>query len=245
MSDTNAEMTVSAEAVDKELYLDIAPEEDDLHMSIYGSVANNLTTTDEGYVLDARQGKVLADRLGSAQGTLSSVEKTVNSHTGQITSLETATKKNTGSISQHTAQIASLSGGVSANAANLANLSTAVKQNAQRITDNAIAISDNRDAVRAARAVADASAAEAKKKAELYVSQITLPTAGWVNKTQTIEVAALGDDAKKVDVSAAPVSRKRYQAACVSCTGSTGNKLTFVCLHEPKDDLYVNIGVYR
>ena len=37
-----------------------------LDAKVTGSVANNLTTTTSGYVLDARQGKALADLIGDA-----------------------------------------------------------------------------------------------------------------------------------------------------------------------------------
>lgn len=47
------------------------------------NVANNLTTTESGFALDARQGKVLNDSIGSLAGNIATIETspTVSAHT--------------------------------------------------------------------------------------------------------------------------------------------------------------------
>ena len=48
------------------------------------AVANNLTTTAAGSVLDARQGKTLSDKIASETKTLNSEIKTINTSLGNI-----------------------------------------------------------------------------------------------------------------------------------------------------------------
>lgn len=48
------------------------------------TVANNLTTTAAGSVLDARQGKTLSDKIASKTNTLNSEIKTINTSLGNI-----------------------------------------------------------------------------------------------------------------------------------------------------------------
>lgn len=146
-----------------------------------GSVANNLTTTEAGFVLDARQGKVLADMIREAESSFSGISATVTNHTTRIV--------------QHDAAITSLNSA-------LAN------------------------------------------KTEIAVSQIVLAADAWVDNAQAVTVSGLSDVAKKVDVSAAPVSLNAYAAAKARCVSSSGDELTFECLHAPKENLYVNICVY-
>lgn len=146
-----------------------------------GSVANNLTTTEAGFVLDARQGKVLADMIRKSENGFSGISATVANHTTKI--------------AQHDAAITSIN----------------------KILAN---------------------------KTEITVSQIVLAADAWVDNAQAVKVTGLSDAAKKVDVSAAPVSLNAYAAAKARCVSSSGDKLTFECLHVPKENLYVNICVY-
>lgn len=61
----------------------------DLKSHAFNAPANNLTTTAEGYALDARQGKTLQDKIGSTDistigdGTVTNAISTINSNLGK------------------------------------------------------------------------------------------------------------------------------------------------------------------
>ena len=77
----------------------------DLGESAFNDIANNLTTEVEGSVLDARQGKVLSDRLATDESTLSSHTTSLSSQASTLNSLSSTVSSHTTSLSSHTSTL--------------------------------------------------------------------------------------------------------------------------------------------
>ena len=77
----------------------------DLGESAFNDIANNLTTEVEGSVLDARQGKVLSDRLATDESTLSSHTTSLSAQASTLNSLSSTVSSHTTSLSSHTSTL--------------------------------------------------------------------------------------------------------------------------------------------
>lgn len=80
----------------------------DLGAAAFASIANNLSTEIEGSVLDARQGKELADRLTTDESAISGHASTLTSHSNSISSLSSSVSSNASAISAQGSRIAAL-----------------------------------------------------------------------------------------------------------------------------------------
>lgn len=69
---------------------------------------------------------------------------------------------------------------------------------------------------------------------------VTLTTAGWSSKKQTVTAAGV-TTSNTVIVSPAPASFLAYSDARVRCTAQAGNALTFTCEDVPAEALTVNV----
>ena len=69
---------------------------------------------------------------------------------------------------------------------------------------------------------------------------VTLPVAGWSNKTQTVNVDGVTAN-NAVQVASAPATIKEYGAAGLVCTAQAAGKLTFTCDSVPEVALTVNV----
>ena len=77
----------------------------DLGESAFNDIANNLTTEVEGSVLDARQGKVLSDRLATDESTISSHTTSLSAQASTLNSLSSTVSSHTTSLSSHTSTL--------------------------------------------------------------------------------------------------------------------------------------------
>ena len=74
----------------------------------FNAVANNLTTELEGSVLDARQGKVIADRLDEDEMTISGHTSLLSAHSTSISSLTSSVSANASAISSQGSRISAI-----------------------------------------------------------------------------------------------------------------------------------------
>lgn len=84
------------------------------HSLIGMAKANNLTTTEDGYVLDARQGKVLMDAISNANTNVGNVGSSVTSLQTSLASLQTSLSGTQTSLAEAKATLTTLGNSVSA-----------------------------------------------------------------------------------------------------------------------------------
>lgn len=108
-------------------------------------IANNLTTTAEGYVLDARQGKALMDTLGQTNTRVSSIESQLSEAkltlSGTVTSLNEAKTTLTtlgNSVSTLGNSVSTLQSNATVTKGTLAVGSTSIVLNNSKITTNSM-----------------------------------------------------------------------------------------------------------
>jgi len=195
------------------------------------SIANNLTTTEEGYVLDARQGKVLKDevdaKLPLAGGTLTgplnvSASKSINfknSNSSQALSINLDNGGNA-TFALH-------------NNDAIANQFT-IKADSY-YTKIAFAIANGGTGATTAAAARANLGAVAMKTATA-----SLPVASWSSNAQTVSVSGV-TASNTVIVTAAPASYVHYNECAVRCTAQAAGELTFTCTDTPESALTVNI----
>jgi hypothetical protein len=108
-------------------------------------VANNLTTTTAGYVLDARQGKVLMDAINSANTKVGKVESSVTTLQSSLSGTQTTLASTQTSLAEAKTTLTTLSSSVSALQSNatitkgtLAVGATSIVLSNSKITTNSI-----------------------------------------------------------------------------------------------------------
>ena len=93
-----------------------------------------------------------------------------------------------------------------------------------------------------AQTAANNAQSAADKKVAKFNAIAALPLAGWVENTQTVEVAGVTAD-NTIVVGADPANYTEYADANVRCTEQGEGTLTFVCDDVPEIDLNANVMI--
>ena len=197
------------------------------------SIANNLSTTEEGYVLDARQGNVLKDEVDAKLpldgGTMTGDMELANS---------AVVLRRNGSDNYVTIRCTDTDGG---------RLTLALKDKDGVIINQfdmtptgwylrkALEINDGGTGATTAAAARANLGAVAMKTATA-----SLPVASWSSNAQTVSVSGV-TASNTVIVTAAPASYEHYNECAVRCSAQAAGTLTFTCTDTPTSALTVNV----
>lgn len=194
------------------------------------SIANNLTTTEEGYVLDARQGKVLKDavdgKLPLTGGTVTGDLELANSDI--VLRADGSDNYAVLRCSADGRLVLRLVGGDDiVNEFHMAPDGWYLKR-ALDVNDGGTGATTAADARRNLGAVS------------MKTDSASLSTSGWSGNTQTVSVTGVTAN-NTVIVTAAPASYVHYNECAIRCSSQTSGKLTFTCTTTPTSALTVNV----
>lgn len=205
-----------------------------------GSIANNLTTTDEGYALDARQGKVLNDKkldIAKVANNLTTIEEgwALDARQGKwlnenkVGFSDIANDLTTSSVSK---VLSAAQGKV---------LADSIKANTPT-SDSPLAIEKGgtgaatAEAARTNLGITPANIGAVTMK----TATASLAVASWSSSKQTVSVSGV-TAGNTVIVTAAPASYEHYNECAVRCSAQAAGTLTFTCTDTPTAALTVNI----
>ena len=199
-----------------------------------GSVANNLTTTVEGYVLDARQGRVLDQKKLDKANVANNLTTTVEGY-----ALDARQGRQ---LEQTKIGINQIANDLSTNDSN--KVLSAVQGKA--LGDKIVVLENALDNL---LNLINTNATAINEKASMKTATATLPASRWsqgdsyspIKQYISVpNVPAAGDD-NAVLVVAAPGSYVKYHACGVRCTDQGNWTLGFECTTIPGEDLTVNV----
>ena len=198
-----------------------------------GSVANNLTTTVEGYVLDARQGKVLDDKKLDKANVANNLTTTQEGY-----ALDARQGRQ---LEQTKIGLNQIANDLSTNDSNKVLSAAQGKVLGDKIVELENAL-DNLPETPEIPDVTLESLGAAKKP---VVKIATLKASGWVDYVQTVTVSGVpaDTDGNAVVVAAAPYNHDAYNECRIRCTAQAANSLTFKCGEVPTEDLAVNVAI--
>ena len=192
-------------------------------------IANNLTTTAEGYALDARQGKVLDDKK---------LDKTAVANNLTTIDEGRALDARQGKwLNENKVGFSDIANDLVTNDVNKV-LSSAQGVALKKLTsDGDKALEERLDAT-------DATVAENKTaiagKVSMKTATVNLPVSGWVENNQTVSVGGV-TTSNTVIVTAAPASYEHYNECAVRCSAQAAGTLTFTCTDTPTAALTANV----
>lgn len=189
-----------------------------------GSIANNLTTTVEGYALDARQGKALDDKKldkSKVANNLTTIESGLALDARQGKWLDEnkvgysaiANDLNTDDVKK---VLSAAQGKV------LSDKVTAVEKAIDELPEIPEVTPESIGAVTMKTATA------------------TLSAGSWSNNRQTVSVSGV-TSGNTVIVTAAPASYAHYNECAVRCSAQGNGTLTFTCTDKPTSNLTANV----
>lgn len=192
-------------------------------------IANNLTTTADGYALDARQGKVLDDKK---------LDKT-------------AVVNNLTTIDEGRALDARQGKWLNENKVGFSDIANdLVTSDVNKVLSAAQGValkklaSDGDKALEERLDVTDATVAENKTaiagKISMKTATVNLPVSGWVKNNQTVSVGGV-TASNTVIVTASPASYEHYNECAVRCSAQGDGTLTFACTDTPTAELTANV----
>ena len=192
-------------------------------------IANNLTTTADGYVLDARQGKVLDDKK---------LDKT-------------AVANNLTTIDEGRALDARQGKWLNENKVGFSDIANdLVTDDVNKVMSAAQGValkkltSDGDKALEERLDATDAAVAENRTaiagKISMKTATVNLPVSGWVENNQTVSVGGV-TAANQVVATPSPSSHERYAEGMVRCSAQSDGELTFTCSETPTEALSVNV----
>ena len=192
-------------------------------------IANNLTTTADGYVLDARQGKVLDDKK---------LDKTAVANNLTTIDEGRALDARQGKwLNENKVGFSDIANDLVTNDVNKV-MSAAQGVALKKLTsDGDKALEERLDATDAA--VAENRTAIAGK-ISMKTATVNLPVSGWVENNQTVSVAGV-TAANQVVATPSPSSHERYAEGMVRCSAQSDGELTFTCSETPTEALSVNV----
>lgn len=194
-------------------------------------IANNLTTTAEGYALDARQGKVLDDKK---------LDKTAVANNLTTIDEGRALDARQGKwLNENKVGFSDIANDLVTNDVNKV-LSAAQGVALKKLTsDGDKALEERLDATDAA--VAENRTAIAGK-ISMKTATVNLPVSGWVENNQTVSVGGV-TVANQVVATPSTSSHDHYSECSVRCTGQSAGALSFACITVPTIDLKVNVMI--
>ena len=192
-------------------------------------IANNLTTTADGYVLDARQGKVLDDKK---------LDKTAVANNLTTIDEGRALDARQGKwLNENKVGFSDIANDLVTNDVNKV-MSAAQGVALKKLTsDGDKALEERLDATDAA--VAENRTAIAGK-ISMKTATVNLPVSGWVENNQTVSVGGV-TAANQVVATPSPSSHERYAEGMVRCSAQSDGELTFTCSETPTEALSVNV----
>lgn len=194
-----------------------------------GTLANNLTTTVEGYALDARQGKVLDDKKldkSKVANNLTTIESgwSLDARQGKW-------------LNENKVGFSDIANDLVTSDVNKV-LSAAQGVALKKLTsDGDKALEERLDATDAA--VAENRTAIAGK-ISMKTATGNLPVSGWVENNQTVSVGGV-TASNTVIVTASPASYEHYNECAVRCIAQGDGTLTFACTDTPTAELTANV----
>lgn len=194
-----------------------------------GTLANNLTTTVEGYALDARQGKVLDDKKldkSKVANNLTTIESgwSLDARQGKW-------------LNENKVGFSDIANDLVTSDVNKV-LSAAQGAALKKLTsDGDKALGERLDATDAA--VAENRTAIAGK-ISMKTATANLPVSGWVENSQTVSVGGV-TASNTVIVTASPASYEHYNECAVRCSAQAAGELTFTCTDKPTANLTANV----
>lgn len=207
-----------------------------------GSIANNLTTTVEGYALDARQGKALDDKKldkSKVANNLTTIEAglALDARQGKWLYENTIGYDNIANdlTTDNPNKVLSAAQGkvlVAMIEAAKTKLPLAVSGGGTEATDAAKA--------RENLGITPANIGAVSMK----TATASLPASGWSNNQQTVSVSGV-TSTNTVIVTAAPASYARYNECAVRCSAQGNGTLTFACTDKPTSNLTANVLILQ
>lgn len=200
-----------------------------LEAQVTGTLANNLTTTVEGYALDARQGKVLDDKKldkSKVANNLTTIESgwSLDARQGKW-------------LNENKVGFSDIANDLVTNDVNKV-MSAAQGVALKKLTsDGDKALEERLDATDAA--VAENRTAIAGK-ISMKTATVNLPVSGWVENNQTVSVGGV-TASNTVIVTASPASYEHYNECAVRCSAQAAGELTFTCTDKPTANLTANV----
>ena len=203
-----------------------------------GAIANNLTTTVEGYALDARQGNILDNKKldkSKVANNLTTIEPGLALDARQGKWLYENTigfddiAKDLDSDDQSKVMSAALG-------KELVSMIDAAK------IKSPLSVSDGgTGASEAAKARENLGITPANIGAvSMKTATASLSASAWSNNQQTVSVAGV-TASNTVIVTAAPASYAHYNECAVRCSAQAAGKLTFTCTYKPTANLTANV----
>lgn len=207
-----------------------------LEETAVGSVANNLTTTVEGYALDARQGYALDQKKLDKTSVLNNRSTTTEGYALDARQGKWLDENKVG-FSDVADNLTTSSQNKVLSAKQGVALKSLVdgKLAASSVVNN-LTTNDASKPLSAAQGVALKALADGKAKAT--VKTFTLPASGWSSKTQTVNVSGV-TATNIVIVTSAPANHITYRDNGVFCSAQGSGTLTFRCSSTPTSSLSV------
>lgn len=200
-----------------------------LEAQVTGTLANNLTTTANGYALDARQGKVLDEKkldVSKVANNLTTIESgwALDARQGKW-------------LNENKVGFSDIANDLVTNDVNKV-MSAAQGVALKKLTsDGDKALEERLDATDAA--VAENRTAIAGK-ISMKTATVNLPVSGWVENNQTVSVGGV-TASNTVIVTASPASYEHYNECAVRCSAQAAGELTFTCTDKPTANLTANV----
>lgn len=200
-----------------------------LEDQIVYQIANNLTTTANGYALDARQGKVLDEKkldVSKVANNLTTIESgwSLDARQGKW-------------LNENKVGFSDIANDLVTNDVNKV-MSAAQGVALKKLTsDGDKALEERLDATDAA--VAENRTAIAGK-ISMKTATVNLPVSGWVENNQTVSVGGV-TASNTVIVTASPASYEHYNECAVRCSAQAAGELTFTCTDKPTANLTANV----
>lgn len=193
--------------------------------------ANNLTTTAEGYALDARQGKVLDDKKldkTAVANNLTTIDegRALDARQGKWLNENKVGFSDIANdlVTSDVNKVLSAAQGVALKKLT----SDGDKALEERLAETKAAVAENRTAIAG--------------KISMKTATVNLPVSGWVENSQTVSVAGV-TVANQVVATPSPSSHDHYGECAVRCTGQAAGALSFACITVPTIDLTVNVMI--
>lgn len=192
-------------------------------------IANNLTTTVEGYALDARQGKVLDEKkldVSKVANNLTTIESgwALDARQGKWLNENKVGFSDIANdlVTSDVNKVLSAAQGVALKKLT----SDGDKALEERLDATDTAVAKNRTAIAG--------------KISMNTATVNLPVSGWVENNQTVSVAGV-TAVNTVIVTASPASYEHYNECAVRCIAQGDGTLTFACTDTPTAGLTANV----
>lgn len=200
-----------------------------LEDQIVYQIANNLTTTANGYALDARQGKVLDEKkldVSKVANNLTTIESgwALDARQGKWLNENKVGFSDIANdlVTSDVNKVLSAAQG----AALKKLTSDGDKAIEEMLKETNAAVAENRTAIAG--------------KISMKTATVNLPVSGWVKNNQTVSVGGV-TASNTVIVTASPASYEHYNECAVRCSAQAAGELTFTCTDKPTANLTANV----